>query len=249
MLTSAFIEEYGNGRMEAEMSDLYSELMARGFPVERFTEKRMQRRQLPLTKQTLVAGAIPVVLGALKQLEIDIPEPNDYPECLSPYLRRRIWTSTVGTVQQRLEDAMAGPIFVKPKGRLKRFTGNVMADLSDLRYFEGASRTLPVYCSEIVSWQSEWRVFVVHKTIVGIRHYAGDSSLRVDEGIVREAVDTWEHTGNAHAAYAIDFGVLNDGSTALVELNDGFSIGSYGLNKSLYTDLTIARWYEMVGLQ
>lgn len=50
----------------------------------------------------------------------------------------------------------------------------------------------------------------------------------------------------APAAFAIDFGVLTDGQTALVELNDGFSIGTYGLSGELYADFTAARWAELV---
>jgi hypothetical protein len=32
---------------------------------------------------------------------------------------------------------------------------------------------------------------------------------------------------------------------ALVEWNDGFSLGSYGLEGGLYTDLILARWCEL----
>jgi hypothetical protein len=37
------------------------------------------------------------------------------------------------------------------------------------------------------------------------------------------------------------------GQTALVEVNDGFGLGSYGLEAGLYLDLVLARWAELVG--
>jgi hypothetical protein len=245
-IAHAFIEEYGNGRVESEMADLRDELTARGIPVTLFVGKRLIRRQLPLTRQILVAGTIPIVHEALRQLEIPLPEPDDYPDCLAAYLHRRIWTDTVRGVIERVY-ADGEPFFAKPRGRLKRFTGHVFASPSDLAYLEGASRKTPVLCSSVVEWVSERRVFVLQGEIVGIRLYAGDTAVAPDEKVVAEAVSLWEASGRAHAAYAIDFGVLKSGVTALVELNDGFSIGSYGLDRAVYADFTLARWQELLG--
>ncbi|MFN7976011.1 MAG: ATP-grasp domain-containing protein [Acidobacteriota bacterium] len=52
--------------------------------------------------------------------------------------------------------------------------------------------------------------------------------------------------GRARAGYGIDFGVLADGRTALVEMNDGYGLGSYALDPDLYTDLLVARWEELM---
>ena len=121
MVRRAFIQEQGSGRMEPEMRDLLTQLRAQGVPAETFTSKRLERRQLPLDRETLVAGDVPVVLGALAQLG----------------------------------------------------------------------------------------------------------------------------SGESTAGYGVDFGVLSMGETALVEWNDGFSLGAYGLDKALYTELTVARWNEL----
>ena len=44
----------------------------------------------------------------------------------------------------------------------------------------------------------------------------------------------------------MDFGILEDGRTCLVEVNDGSSLGRYdGINGSDYTDLLIARWNQL----
>jgi hypothetical protein len=56
-----------------------------------------------------------------------------------------------------------------------------------------------------------------------------------------------DDSGEAPAGYGIDFGLLSSGETALIELNDGYSLGSYDLDSADYTDLLIARWEELVG--
>ncbi|MFP2927519.1 ATP-grasp domain-containing protein [Pyxidicoccus sp. 3LG] len=248
MLQRAFIQEEGQGRMEPEMRELRDELRERGVPTELFTAKRLERRQLPLTRDTLVAGYVPTVLGALKQLGIEPPPTKDYPPSLAPLLRRRMWTSTVRQLTEDLAALASPPVFAKPVGRRKRFTGQVFSTLDDRIYLERASLSTPLICSEVVHWLSEYRVFVVRGAIVGIRHYAGDKALSVDEATVREAVRLLESSGEATAGYGVDFGVLDTGETALVEWNDGFSLGSYGLERGRYTDLTVARWCELTGV-
>jgi hypothetical protein len=125
-------------------------------------------------------------------------------------------------------------VFAKPLGRQKRFTGHVFAGPDDLIHLEGASRSMPIHCAEIVTWLSEYRVFVVGGDIVGIRHYGGDPSIRPDE-VISEAVGKLEASDEATASYGTDFGVLAEGRTALVEWKDGFGLGSYGLEHGLYT--------------
>lgn len=248
MLRRAFIQEDGQGRMEPEMRALRDALVARGVPAELFTAKRMERSQLPLARDTLVAGYVPSVLRALKQLGIEAPPTNDYPRCLAPFLHRKLWASTVRQLTAQLYDVSAPPVFAKPVGRRKRFTGHVFRTSDDVLFLERASASTPLVCSEVVRWVSESRVFVVRGAIVGIRHYAGDTAVSVDEATVREAVRVLEASGEATAGYGVDFGVLATGETALVEWNDGFSLGAYGLEREAYLALTVARWCELTGV-
>lgn len=246
MIQGALLQESGTGRLEAEISSLAAGLAKLGIPVGYFLEKHLQRRQVKLNKNVLVAGHIPVVLGALGQLGIDPPVPDDYPDCLRPWMRRRVWTSTVGDVVTKLQEGVAAPFFAKPIGRHKRFSGHVFASWDDLRALRGASDQLRVICSEVVHFRSEYRVYVVRGAIVGVRHYRGDSNVSLDRASIEDAVSCFERSRNAPAGYGIDFCVLRDGSTALVEVNDGYSLGSYGLEDRHYTDLIAARWEQLI---
>jgi hypothetical protein len=246
VIEKIYIQQKGNGRLEPEMKDLYDEFSRRGYEVELFTEKFIYRKRLNLKPTTLVAGDIPVVLCALKQLSIKIPLPNDYPQVLRSYLKRNVWESTVDRIRTLIYNADFKPFFAKPKDRLKRFTGRVFESYEDLRFIHQVSKKTEVYCSEVVEWLAEFRVFVLHGKMIGIRHYSGDSSLEPDGAVITEAIGVLETCGQATAAYAIDFGILKNGETALVELNDGFSVGSYGLEPGSYADLTMARWLELM---
>ncbi len=44
----------------------------------------------------------------------------------------------------------------------------------------------------------------------------------------------------------MDFGVTFESETILIEVNDGFSIGNYGLADYHYARLLEARWDELV---
>ncbi len=224
-------------------------LKARGVPTTLFTAKQLERRQLPLARDTLVAGYVPSVLGALKQLGLEPPPTNDYPRSLEPFLHRRLWTSTVRQLTEAVYEGAGPPVFAKPLGRKKRFTGHVFRGAEDLLYLERASLSTPLVCSEVVHWLSEYRVYVAHGRILAMLHYGGDPAVRVDEAVVHEAVHRLEEAKEATAGYGVDFGVLATGQTALVEWNDGFSLGAYpGMEAESYTELTVARWTELLGL-
>ena len=49
--------------------------------------------------------------------------------------------------------------------------------------------------------------------------------------------------------FAMDFGVTDDGRTLLIEVNDGYSLGTYGLEATLYARLLSARWAELNGTE
>lgn len=160
-------------------------------------------------------------------------------------MRRRFWTGTVGDIVRRVHEDKGLPVFVKPAGQLKRFTGGIVASWSDLHVLGGAPDATPVHCVEVVNWVSEYRVYVLHGKIVGIRHYTGDSRVALDEQVVHEAIECLEASGDSIAGYGIDFGILGSGETALVEVNEGYGLGSYGLEDDVYTELLIARWAQL----
>ena len=139
-------------------------------------------------------------------------------------------------------DTASWPVFVKPVED-KRFTGKVVASISDLVGLGTSGLNPDVTCSEVVDFVAEWRCFVRYGRILDVRPYKGDWKVSYNPSIIEAAISDYSC---APAGYAADFGVTRDGRTLLVEINDGYSLGSYGLQHNLYAQLLSARWAEML---
>ena len=47
-------------------------------------------------------------------------------------------------------------------------------------------------------------------------------------------------------AFCLDIGILSNGNIELVEINDAYSFGHYGLIPELYAQMLEERWIELV---
>lgn len=245
MFEIAFIQERGNGRLMPESALVRDHCLRINLPFELYTPKRIQRRQLPLTPRSFVFGDMDAMHGAMRQLGIPVPDAVYYPASLHAFLRRKVWLDTLGNVRHRVNNA-GQPVFAKPAGRAKIFTGQVFSDHSDFYFVGETSGREPVWCSDVVRWQSEYRVYVNSQDIVSVDHYSGDAAVQLDISVIQAAVNEYTKSGEAPAAYGIDFGVLVSGETALVEANDGFALGAYAINSAAYTEMMFRRWRQLL---
>ncbi len=244
MITKAYIHEYGNGKIEPEHQDVKDVLESRGIECKLFTSKRLQRSQIQIDKETLIVGDHSTMLHIFKKLGINSLT-SSYPESLRKYLKRNIWETTVRKLLSQNNREFLN-IFVKPKSKTKLFTGFVVQSNYDIFKLETLATDTELYCSSVVEWISEFRVFVNQSKIIGIKNYNGARNLQLDMKIVENAIQDFENSNEKTAGYGIDFGILKNGETALVEWNDGFALGSYGLDKEIYTELILNRWEEIL---
>jgi hypothetical protein len=185
-----------------------------------------------------VAGYIGDVYRALTVLGIPVPTNVDYPKPLEPYFGRSIHRGFLRDIR-----ASITPAFIKPVGP-KEFTGFVWANqVEDRRRIITQTDDVEVWISDVVGFRSEYRSFILNNVVLDVRRYKGDWSLAPDRSVVEEAVALMAPT--APAAYSLDWGVDKDGRTLLVEMNDGFSLGHYGLYPALYARMLSSRWFEM----
>jgi hypothetical protein len=240
----AFIQEKGNGRLMLESELVREHCIRLEIPTQLYTPKRIDRRQLPLTRHYYIFGDMDCMHGAMRQLKIPIPEAIYYPQSLTQHLHRKVWLDTLGDIKRRVEDG-GGPVFCKPASRAKAFTGRVFSDHSDFYHIGGTSLREPVWCSDVVSWRSEFRAYV-NAGEIAIDHYDGDAGVELDLATVTRAISEYGHSGEAPVAYGIDFGVLASGQTALVEANDGYALGAYKIGSAPYAELTFARWRQLL---
>lgn len=187
--------------------------------------------------EDVIVGYVGIVQHRLKDLGHVYPD-LDYPEELQAFLGRKIWASTLNAVSCAPE---TWPVFVK--SRLdKAFTGTVVQSPADLVGGGLQGGDLEAWCSEVVDFVSEWRVYVRYGRILDMKRYRGDWRLMPDPAVVEQAVREY---AEGPAGYAADFGVTADGRTLLIEINDGYALGNYGLQDILYAKLLSARWAEL----
>ncbi len=212
-----------------------------GIHTEFFDFKQMTNGWLPtpLSKNTLVCGSIGAVRWALKEIGVPDPEMVDYPSELEPYWGRKIWTSTLSEIRQHEPQ-----VFIKPKLGHKLFNGHVRTgQIKDLIQTAMITDETEIYVSDIVNFLSEFRIFVHNGLMLGCRHYKGDFTLGPNFEVISEAINAYK---SAPVSYSADFGVTDDGRTLLVEINDAFALGCYGLPNILYATMLQDRWLQMV---
>lgn len=189
-------------------------------------------------REDIIVGCIYDVKTMLKKFNCIIPN-LCYPNELKKYLGRKIWKSTLNTIANNPEK---WNVFIKPYTASKVFTGILVKDTKDLIGCGIPKSDIDVWCSEPVNFVSEYRCFVRYNKIIGVKHYKGDWKIPFDSKIIQSAVNDYI---NAPKGYGIDFGVTDKNETLLIEVNDGYSLGSYGLFPINYAKLLSARWAEL----
>lgn len=191
-------------------------------------------------REAITVGGVGNVRRRLLDLGVQLPDQElEYPEELQSYLGRKIWSSTLKAV---FEDETQRNIFIKPK-ETKSFNGKVLREFND---FIGLDLQAEVWCSEVVNLVTEWRCFFRYGKVLDIRRYKGLWDKAIDLNIVEAAAKDFT---SGPAAYSLDFGVDAEGKFYLVEVNDGHSLGTYGIGAISYAKFLSARWAELTGTE
>ena len=240
------LEHYSGFKLCAESQMVADALKMQGRSYMTAALSQLQRDRVMTDSAPLVVGTLDFIKAALRQRGLTLPQENCYPTVLSHLLHRSLWESTLFEVIK--EVVQERPLFAKPSKRTKRFSGMVVSDGFDWR-LDRIPRHEPVWAGEVCEWLSEWRFYVVCHQIKGKALYAGSADAGLDESVVRQAVDLLTAHPGTPTSYAIDFGVLANGKTALVEMNEGFSIGAYpGVDPQVYLALLETRWAQLTAV-
>jgi len=240
---TVILEHKSGYRLGAEEALLAQYLGNPGVTYEIAPLSDVERGRIDCTQAGLVAGSIPFIKAALRQRGVSLPAEQSYPEVLRHMLRRRLWPSSVKRAKEQIEISPR-PFFIKPSVRAKRFTGFVMADPMDIR-LSGVPQSEKVWCSEVVTWVTEWRLYVSGGRVLHAGHYDGNPEVNPSPAVVEEALSLMSSKGGCPSSYALDVGVLSTGETALVEVNDAYGIGAYGIAAEHYYSFLKTRWDEL----
>lgn len=236
----AFIEERVDTLTVSPQHTAQDGLNQLGYEIRWFSHKDFEAGQVPITKDTLVVGYICTYLKALESLGYTPPSNIDYPEELESFLGRDIKRSTLGEARKDIN----WPIFVKPIKDHKIFAGRVFGRFRDLLTSSKLPNELEVWMSEPVCFLSEYRCFLLRGEVVGVQFYKGDCLIFPDPEVVKQIAAAWK---TAPIACCFDVGITSTGKTRLVEVNDGHSMGDYGLKSLIYARMIEARWCQLTG--
>lgn len=190
--------------------------------------------------KAIFVGGINTVRNVFDSLGIIQPQIDNPHVHLPQYLGREVCEATWSEIEQM--DTF--PFFIKPLEDHKLFTGYVVKTPQELLHAK--LRTEPgskIILSECVEFISEYRCFVLDGKLVGCKNYTGDFRVLPDFNIIESAIIDYKAQP---VGYSIDFGVTADGKTLLIEMNDGFGLSAYGLNKIIYCKILQARWNEIL---
>ena len=157
--------------------------------------------------------------------------------------------SEIITLSEALKRAKNGKsLFIKPV-EIKLFTGFVLDQMiySCIEGLPGDTEVLAYkpFREEILS---EWRVYIHQGKIVDSRNYSGDFTISPDYRFFLEKV-LKENEGKFPISYTIDIGILGGYQfcdNVVIEYNDMWAIGNYGMPNDLYLRLLRDRYFEII---
>jgi len=185
-------------------------------------------------------GSVEACNSFFEMCEVKPPKYIGYPNELKPFLGREIKTIKYSELGNNF------PYFVKPATDVKLFTGDVITKEKYVEYLStvyGCKPDTMLYQSEIVNFISEYRAFVHEGKITGMKNYIGDFMVIPDKNVINDMVSSYK---SSPIAYTLDVGLTDDGKTLLVEVNDMWAIGSYGLNGKDYALACVRRFKEIL---
>jgi len=187
-------------------------------------------------RDAIFVGGVGMIRKRLEILGIHKEDEIEYPMELREFLNRKVWKSTLKKI---IKEGQTN-LFIKPL-ETKLFQGIVITDFKD---FIGLNyeNDVEIWCSEIINILTEWRCFVRYGSLLDVRYYKGNWDNKLDLNIVNSAISKYT---SQPASYCLDFGVDEEGKHYLIEVNDGHSLGTYGMGAISYAKFLSARWSEL----
>lgn len=241
----AYLEKAGSEWLDDFVYIARDPLIRRGYDVVPFDGSNMDNTLLNKVidpNEDIIVGSVEATVEFFKYCGIKVPESISYPESLKPYLGRDIVEMNFGNLNKEHY-----PCFVKPASQIKLFTGDIVSHDEHIGYLvlRGAKPDTRIIKSTLVNFESEYRCFVTRGELRGMKHYIGDFELFPNMAMVHEMISEFEKSGEAPWAYTLDVGVTDNGLTLLVEVNDMWAIGSYGLDGDTYALLCARRMKQI----
>jgi len=149
---------------------------------------------------------------------------------------------TISTLENaHLRVSKGGTLFIKPY-KIKLFSGLVLdgCKYSCLVNLPGDTKVMiyEVFDNPL----SEWRIYIHRGKIEDARNYSGDVMLMPDKDYINSVI---ENCVDFPISYTIDIGILEK-ENIVVEFNDMWAIGNYGVPNDIYLRMIKDRYFEII---
>lgn len=237
----AWIEQIDGQFRNINIFTAWQGLEAMGYETRFFAPAEVE--DLPLDADTPLVAGIPPTWRALRKLGVEVGALEAIPQGLEAFAGREFGECSLREIRERIADE-GKPIFIKPRtADAKLFNGHVVARFRDLIQTAHVPDETTIWWSDALELRGEFRGFVLRGELVGWRHYFGDFRCAVDFTRVESAMEQWQ---TRPIACSMDWALTATGETVLVEVNDAYSLGCYGLAPHLYAPMLAQRWREIV---
>ena len=220
-------------------------LIRKGFEIKKFAFEDIN--DYYFSKNDILIGTVESTVVFFNSLNVKIPEPIGFYNWMSPYLQRNVSKTTLGEAIKIQND-----IFIKPSDKVKLFTGYVipktMSEDKRNLFFGNIDHQTPVFISDALQpFTSEFRCFFEEGILVGCKPYTDNFKQypTSKEFKIIEKAGKQLYNETDYKAFTMDWGYSNK-QFVLIESNDMWAIGSYGLNENIYTDLIVKRFKQIL---
>ena len=188
-----------------------------------------------LIKKNLFVGSVEFMQEVFKRVGLDdvrLPD-NSNRECE---------IITLEDAHERV--ANGSKLFIKPV-QIKLFTG-LMLDGMQYSCLSNLPKDTKVMAYELFKSKiiSEWRLYVHNDKLIDARNYAGEFIVSPNYEYAMIVISN--NKGKFPCAYTIDIAILKDSENVVVEFNDMWAIGNYGIPNDIYLRALKDRYFEIL---
>ena len=149
---------------------------------------------------------------------------------------------TLGDAHKIIENG--SKLFIKPI-EIKLFTGLVLDGMQYSCLSNLPTETMVMayepFKSKIIS---EWRLYIHNDKLIDSRNYSGEFIVSPNYEYALTVIAN--NKGIFPCAYTIDIAVLESGENVVVEFNDMWAIGNYGIQNYIYLRALKDRYFQII---
>lgn len=241
---------------EEDDQELREYLEQRDDVVVQYMAEKDILRQIP-NKDKMIFADSSVVQHLLRNTGAGIVD--SYPEVLNHLYKRRILVTTL-----KSGDAIPPlPYFCKLQGSNKDIPARIVRTSDDHDRLLELIEDRPVYISDVVDFQCEFRLFCSPEKIVAVREYSefmiGHRLLNADESknqvlevkhvvqIPKDFLSSVLEASKQLPGYVVvDVGLTSANEWCVVECNPPFALSSYDLQINTYVEYCVEAWQSLL---